>query len=54
MTAAPVRPFDRTPPAEMTPAERATAVAALHATGLLRYLYPAAFPHPDGTTNSQE
>jgi hypothetical protein len=46
--------LDRTPPAEMTPAERAAAVAALLAAGLLRHLHPAAFPPPTGTTNSQE
>lgn len=53
-TAAPARPFDRTPPAEMTPAERAAAVAAVLAAGLLRHLHPAAFPPPAGITNSQE
>jgi hypothetical protein len=53
-TAAPARPFDRTPPAELTPAERTAAVAALLAAGLLRHLHPAAFPHPVGVTNSQE
>jgi hypothetical protein len=41
-------------PAEMTPAERAAAVAAVLAAGLLRHLHPAAFPPPDGATNSQE
>lgn len=52
-TADPARPFDRTPPAELTPVERA-AVAALQAPGLLRRLHPAAFPPPAGATNSQE
>jgi len=46
--------LDRTPPAEMTPAERAAAVAAILATGLLRYLHSAAFSPPAGATNSQE
>ena len=41
-------------PAEMTPVERATAVAALLAAGLLRHLHPAPFPPPAGATNSQE
>ena len=41
-------------PSEMTPAERAAAVAALLAAGLLRHLHPALFPSPTGTTNSQE
>ncbi|MBN9521367.1 hypothetical protein J0H58_23075 [bacterium] len=41
-------------PPEMTPAERAAAVAALLATGLLRHLHPVAFPPPAGITNSQE
>jgi hypothetical protein len=46
--------LDRTPPAELTPAERAAAVAALLAIGLLRHLHPGAFPPPAGATNSQE
>ncbi|HYH67849.1 MAG TPA: hypothetical protein VD866_24340 [Urbifossiella sp.] len=41
-------------PSELTPAERAAAVAALLATGLLRYVHPAAFPPPVGATNSHE
>lgn len=41
-------------PSDMTPAERAAAVAALLAAGLLRHLRPAAFPPPAGATNSQE
>ncbi|HYH66172.1 MAG TPA: hypothetical protein VD866_15875 [Urbifossiella sp.] len=41
-------------PSEMTPAERAAAVAALLAAGLLRHLHPAAFLPPAGTRNSQE
>lgn len=49
-----VRHLDRTPPAELTSAERAAAVAAVLAAGLLRRLHPAAFPPPAGTTNSQE
>ena len=40
------RPFDRTPPAELAPAERAASVAALLAAGLLRHLHPAGFPPP--------
>ena len=49
-------PFSLThpPPAELTPAERAAAVAAVLAAGLLRHLHPAAFPPPAGATNSQE
>ena len=45
---APLRPH------EMTPAERAAAVAALLAAGLLRHLHPAAFTPPAGAANSQE
>jgi len=41
-------------PSELTPAERAAAVAALLAAGLLRHRHPAAFPHPGGVANSQE
>jgi len=41
-------------PAELTPAERAAAIAALLATGLLRHLHPVAFPPPSGDTYSQE
>ena len=41
-------------PSEMTPAERAAAVAAMLATGLLRHLHPATFPPPAVVTNSQE
>jgi hypothetical protein len=33
-------------PSEMTPAERASAVVAILAAGLLRHLHPAAFPPP--------
>jgi hypothetical protein len=40
-------------PSEMTPAERAAAVALL-AAGLFRHLHPAAFPRPVSTTNSQK
>ncbi|MFO0798582.1 MAG: hypothetical protein U0804_13995 [Gemmataceae bacterium] len=46
--------LDRTPPAEMTPAERDAAVAALLAAGILNYLHPAAFPPPARITNSRE
>jgi hypothetical protein len=53
-TAAPTRSVDHTPPAELGPAERAAAVAAILAPGLLRHLHPAAFPPPVGDTNSQE
>jgi hypothetical protein len=35
--------LDRTPPAEMTPAERAAAIAALLAPGLLRHLHSDIF-----------
>jgi hypothetical protein len=41
-------------PSELTSAERAAAVAALLAAGLLRHLHPAAFPSPAGATDSQE
>ena len=41
-------------PPEMTPAERAAAVAALLAAGLLRHLHPAAFTRPAGAAYSQE
>ncbi|HYH63967.1 MAG TPA: hypothetical protein VD866_04645 [Urbifossiella sp.] len=41
-------------PSELTPAERAAAVAALLAAGLIRHLHPAAFPPPPGVTYSQE
>ena len=41
-------------PSELTPAERATAVAALLAAGLLRHLHPAAFLPPSNATNSKE
>jgi hypothetical protein len=40
-------------PSEMTPDERAAAVA-LFAAGLLRLLHPAAISAPTGITNSQE
>ncbi|MBN9517244.1 hypothetical protein J0H58_01795 [bacterium] len=54
ITAAPAHHFGLTPPAELNPAERAAAVAALLAAGLLRHLHPAAFPPPAGVTKSQE
>ncbi|MBN9523662.1 hypothetical protein J0H58_34985 [bacterium] len=41
-------------PSEMTPAERAAAVAALLAAGLLRRLHPEHFPPPVASPNSQE
>ncbi|MBN9517596.1 hypothetical protein J0H58_03605 [bacterium] len=41
-------------PAEMTPAERASAVAAVLAAGLLRHLHPEDFPPPAATRDSQE
>jgi hypothetical protein len=47
-------PFDGYPPAELTPAERAAAVAAILAAGLLRHRHPALFQPPVGPTNSQE
>ena len=47
-------PLDRTPPAELTPAERAAAVAAVLAAGLLSHLHPAAFLLPVVAMNSQE
>jgi hypothetical protein len=46
--------FSHLRPAELTPAERAAAVAALFAAGLLRHLRSAAFPHPADLTSSQE
>jgi hypothetical protein len=49
-----VHPLDRTPPAKLSPAERAAAVAAILAAGLLRRLHPAAFPPPAGAANPQE
>jgi hypothetical protein len=49
-------PFDSSHlrPAEMTPAERATAVAAILAAALLRVLHADTFPPPGDDTNSQE
>lgn len=47
-------PFAGSRLSDLIPAERATAVAALLAAGLLRHLRPAAFPPPTGTANSQE
>lgn len=47
-------PFATIRPAELTPAERAAAVAALLAAGLLRVLHPEHFSHPSAGENSQE
>jgi hypothetical protein len=41
-------------PSELTPAERAAAVAAFLAAGLLRHLHPGIFTLSAGATNSQE
>jgi hypothetical protein len=41
-------------PPGTTPAERAAAVAAILAAGLLRHFHPAAFSPPAGITNPQE
>jgi hypothetical protein len=53
-TTNPCYPFDGYPPAELTPAERATAVAAILAAGLLRHRHPDLFPPPPTRANSQE
>ena len=47
-------PFPDPHPADMTPAERSSAVAAVLAAGLLRHLYPALFPPPAAASDSQE
>ncbi|HEX4607501.1 MAG TPA: hypothetical protein VH092_04775 [Urbifossiella sp.] len=52
--AEPCYPFDGYPPAELTPAERATAVAAILAAGLLRHRHPELFLPPAARTDSQE
>ncbi|HEX4611275.1 MAG TPA: hypothetical protein VH092_23990 [Urbifossiella sp.] len=52
-TADPRYPLDDFPPAELTTAERATAVAAILAAGLLRHRHPDLFPTPATPTNTQ-